>query len=197
MRKTDKNTHSFRDSNNLLINLEKGTVSEFIRDSINLRLNIDGKTYIKEQAALTELIKCYKEILEDYNYLIEKAEDKIKKTTKAKKDLKNKLEKLEKEQMNIDCLLEKKRELQQEDLQTKRNQTFKTIISNILSNKEDSTIPLLNIEYLQKDCEFQTKIEFKNELYNYLQNHAKTSDYSKTRITQEDIDYIINKIKEI
>lgn len=48
MKKNEEFKHTFRDSNQLLKHLEKGTVSEFIRDSIKLRLKIDEKAYMAE-----------------------------------------------------------------------------------------------------------------------------------------------------
>lgn len=197
MKKEDKNTYSFRDSNNLLINLEKGTVSEFIRDSIDLRLNIDDKTYIEEQATLRELIKFYEETIIAYKYVVQATDKLVKKVLKAENDATIKLEKLKKEDQNIKNLLDKKREVQDKDLNTKRKQSFETLINNILSNKDNPTIPILNIEYLQKNCEYQTKTEFKNALYKHIQEQASKIYYNNRRITQEDIVYIINKVKVI
>ena len=189
--KRDENKHSFRDSDNLLINLEKGTVSEFIRNSIKIRLNIDEKAYIEEQATLNELINFYKDKIEAYDNILEKAEEENKKINKSKKDAMIKLEKLEKERQNLEYIVKKQRALQEEDLKLKRKYTFETLINNILNNRKDPTIPLFNIEYMQKDCQYKTLKEFKKEVYKYIRD-STTIDSSKIR--QEDVDYIIKKI---
>lgn len=105
------------------------------------------------------------------------------------------LERLEKEHKNIKYLLKKQRELQEEELNRKRTLAFKTVINNILSNKEDSTIPLLNLDYLQKNCEYNTQKEFRQALFNYI--NGIRNDFTKTDIIPEDIDYVVKKITEI
>lgn len=105
------------------------------------------------------------------------------------------LERLEKEHKNIKYLLKKQRELQEEELNRKRTLAFKTVINNILSNKEDSTIPLLNLDYLQKNCEYNTQKKFRQALFNYI--NGIINDFTKTDIIPEDIDYVVKKITEI
>lgn len=194
MKKNEEFKHTFRDSNRLLKHLEKGTVSEFIRDSIKLRLEIDEKAYKKERATIEEEINFLKKRINEYDQIQDDLTKDNTRISKRKKDLETKVEKLEKEHRNIKYLLKKQRQLQEEELNKKRTLAFKTLIQNILSNKEDPTIPLLNLDYLQKNCEYKTRKEFMKALNNYIQNEA-TKDLTKTEITPENIDYVINKIK--
>lgn len=195
MKKNEEFKHTFRDSNQLLKHLEKGTVSEFIRDSIKLRLKIDEKAYMEEQATLEEQINFIQKKITEYTELQEENTKDNERISKRKKDMQIQLERLEKEHKNIKYLLKKQRELQAEELNRKRILTFKTVINNILSNKEDSTIPLLNLDYLQKNCEYNTQKEFKQALFNYIQGIR--NDFTKTDIIPEDIDYVVKKITEI
>lgn len=195
MKKNEEFKHTFRDSNQLLKHLEKGTVSEFIRDSIKLRLKIDEKAYMAEQATLEEQINFIQKKITEYTELQEENTKDNERINKRKKDMQIQLERLEKEHKNIKYLLKKQRELQAEELNRKRILTFKTVINNILSNKEDSTIPLLNLDYLQKNCEYNTQKEFKQALFNYIQGIR--NDFTKTDIIPEDIDYVVKKITEI
>ena len=71
MKKNEEFKHTFRDSNQLLKHLEKGTVSEFIRDSIKLRLKIDEKAYMAEQATLEEQINFIQKKITEYTELQE------------------------------------------------------------------------------------------------------------------------------
>ena len=195
MKKNEEFKHTFRDSNQLLKHLEKGTVSEFIRDSIKLRLKIDEKEYMAEQATLEEQINFIQKKITEYTELQEENTKDNERINKRKKDMQIQLERLEKEHKNIKYLLKKQRELQAEELNRKRTLAFKTVINNILSNKEDSTIPLLNLDYLQKNCEYNTQKEFRQALFNYIQGIR--SDFTKTDIIPEDIDYVVKKITEI
>ena len=195
MKKNEEFKHTFRDSNQLLKHLEKGTVSEFIRDSIKLRLKIDEKAYMEEQATLEEQINFIQKKITEYTELQEENTKDNERINKRKKDMQIQLERLEKEHKNIKYLLKKQRELQAEELNRKRILAFKTVINNILSNKEDSTIPLLNLDYLQKNCEYNTQKEFKQALFNYIQGIR--NDFTKTDIIPEDIDYVVKKITEI
>ena len=195
MKKNEEFKHTFRDSNQLLKHLEKGTVSEFIRDSIKLRLKIDEKAYMAEQATLEEQINFIQKKITEYTELQEENTKDNERISKRKKDMQVQLERLEKEHKNIKYLLKKQRELQAEELNRKRTLTFKTVINNILSNKEDSTIPLLNLDYLQKNCEYNTQKEFRQALFNYIQGIR--NDFTKTDIIPEDIDYVVKKITEI
>lgn len=195
MKKNEEFKHTFRDSNQLLKHLEKGTVSEFIRDSIKLRLKIDEKAYMEEQATLEEQINFIQKKITEYTELQEENTKDNERISKRKKDMQIQLERLEKEHKNIKYLLKKQRELQAEELNRKRILAFKTVINNILSNKEDSTIPLLNLDYLQKNCEYNTQKEFKQALFNYIQGIR--NDFTKTDIIPEDIDYVVKKITEI
>lgn len=195
MKKNEKFKHTFRDSNQLLKHLEKGTVSEFIRDSIKLRLKIDEKAYMAEQATLEEQINFIQKKITEYTELQEENTKDNERINKRKKDMQIQLERLEKEHKNIKYLLKKQRELQEEELNRKRTLAFKTVINNILSNKEDSTIPLLNLDYLQKNCEYNTQKEFRQALFNYI--NGIRNDFTKTDIIPEDIDYVVKKITEI
>lgn len=195
MKKNEEFKHTFRDSNQLLKHLEKGTVSEFIRDSIKLRLKIDEKAYMAEQATLEEQINFIQKKITEYTELQEENTKDNERINKRKKDMQIQLERLEKEHKNIKYLLKKQRELQEEELNRKRTLAFKTVINNILSNKEDSTIPLLNLDYLQKNCEYNTQKEFRQALFNYI--NGIRNDFTKTDIIPEDIDYVVKKITEI
>lgn len=195
MKKNEKFKHTFRDSNQLLKHLEKGTVSEFILDSIKLRLKIDEKAYMAEQATLEEQINFIQKKITEYTELQEENTKDNERINKRKKDMQIQLERLEKEHKNIKYLLKKQRELQEEELNRKRTLAFKTVINNILSNKEDSTIPLLNLDYLQKNCEYNTQKEFRQALFNYI--NGIRNDFTKTDIIPEDIDYVVKKITEI
>lgn len=195
MKKNEEFKHTFRDSNQLLKHLEKGTVSEFIRDSIKLRLKIDEKAYRKEQATLKEQMNFLQKKITEYSEIQEENTKDNERISKRKKNMQIQLERLEKEHKNIKYLLKKQREFQEEELNRNRTLAFKSVINNILSNKEDSTIPLLNLDYLQKNCEYNTQKEFKQALCNYIKDMR--NDLTKTEISSEDIDYVLNKVMEI
>lgn len=195
MKKNEEFKHTFRDSNQLLKHLEKGTVSEFIRDSIKLRLKIDEKAYMEEQATLEEQMNFLQKKITEYSEIQEENTKDNERISKRKKNMQIQLERLEKEHKNIKYLLKKQREFQEEELNRNRTLAFKSVINNILSNKEDSTIPLLNLDYLQKNCEYNTQKEFKQALCNYIK--GMRNDLTKTEISSEDIDYVLNKVMEI
>lgn len=195
MKKNEEFKHTFRDSNQLLKHLEKGTVSEFIRDSIKLRLKIDEKAYMEEQATLEEQMNFLQKKITEYSEIQEENTKDNERISKRKKNMQIQLERLEKEHKNIKYLLKKQREFQEEELNRNRTLAFKSVINNILSNKEDSTIPLLNLDYLQKNCEYNTQKEFKQALCNYIKDMR--NDLTKTEISSEDIDYVLNKVMEI
>lgn len=97
----NQKTYHFRDNNNLLENIDKGKRSRFIRDALKLKFNIDDIGYQEKQATNQELINHYHKMIEIYEKELDQLQEEVDKTKKYKKKLTIKLNKIQKQDQEL------------------------------------------------------------------------------------------------
>ena len=192
MMNKNSNVHHFRDNSNLLKDIPDGKKSEFIRESLRLRINIDEDTYIQEQVTINELKNFYNKRLEGYENELKALSQEIESIESMKKEVNIKLNDVRLMEVNLNNLiLTKKEMIKSSDIDEHRRSVSKTLIKNILYRREDPTVELLNVKYLMDKGEFKNKKEFKIYVQEYIDNNLKNGDvFIKWRLRQEDINYI-------
>ena len=97
----NQKTYHFRDNNNLLENIDKGKRSRFIRDALKLKFNIDDIGYQEKQATNQELLNHYHKMIEIYEKELDQLQEEVDKTKKYKKKLTIKLNKIQKQDQEL------------------------------------------------------------------------------------------------
>lgn len=105
----NQKTYHFRDNNNLLENIDKGKRSKFIRDALKLKFNIDDIGYQEKQATNQELINHYHKMIEIYEKELDQLQEEVDKTKKYKKKLTIKLNKIQKQDQELNNQIETKK----------------------------------------------------------------------------------------
>ncbi|WP_288976263.1 hypothetical protein [Methanosphaera stadtmanae] len=105
----NQKTYHFRDNDNLLENIDKGNRSKFIRDALKLKFNIDEIGYREKQATNKELICYYNNMIEIYEKELDRLQDEIVKTKQYKKKLKIKVNKIIKQDKELNNQIETKK----------------------------------------------------------------------------------------
>lgn len=106
----NQKTYHFRDNNNLLENIDKGKRSRFIRDALKLKFNIDDIGYQEKQATNQELINHYHKMIEIYEKELDQLQEEVDKTKKYKKKLTIKLNKIQKQDQELNNQIETKKQ---------------------------------------------------------------------------------------
>ena len=194
----NQKTYHFRDNDNLLENIDKGKRSRFIRDALKLKFNIDDIGYQEKQATNQELINHYHKMIEIYEKELDQLQEEVDKTKKYKKKLTIKLNKIQKQDQELNNQIETKKQLLEDTDKTKhRNGVAKTLIKNILLMKNNKLTEPANIEYLKAHGSFKNNNEFKIYVQEFINENVKVNDIiANTIITREDIEYVKNKINQ-
>lgn len=106
----NQKTYHFRDNDNLLENIDKGKRSRFIRDALKLKFNIDDIGYQEKQATNQELINHYHKMIEIYEKELDQLQEEVDKTKKYKKKLTIKLNKIQKQDQELNNQIETKKQ---------------------------------------------------------------------------------------
>ena len=194
----NQKTYHFRDNDNLLENIDKGKRSRFIRDALKLKFNIDDIGYQEKQATNQELINHYHKMIEIYEKELDQLQEEVDKTKKYKKKLTIKLNKIQKQDQELNNQIETTKQLLEDTDKTKhRNGVEKTMIKKILLMKNNKLQEPANIEYLKAHGSFKNNNEFKIYVQEFINENVKVNDIiANTIITREDIEYIKNKINQ-
>lgn len=192
-------THHFRDNSNLLDNVPEGKKSEYIRESLKLRANVDDTVYEQEQISINELKDFYYKGINHFDDVIEVFEEDTKLIKNMKHQYQLQLRKVLNKETELKSLIATKKELiETSDIINVRNTTAESIIRNIMYRREDPSVELLNMDFLREKCEFKTKNEFKIYVQEYVDNTFKPDMiFLKWLLKKEDIEYMklhINKM---
>lgn len=188
----DNNSHHFRDKDKLLRNVAEGKKSQFIRDSLKLKLCIDDTAYQQKQASINDLINFYVENNKMYDEEIKYTEKRVEKLKKEKKANNLKISDLKKNLNEIMDQIETKKQLiKDNDTIKHKNETARTLIKNILITRNDVGADPVNIDYLVKYGNFENKKEFSIFVQEYIKDNIKVDDIILDNILkEEDIEYI-------
>lgn len=194
----NQKTYHFRDNDNLLENIDKGNRSKFIRDALKLKFNIDEIGYREKQATNKELICYYNNMIEIYEKELDRLQDEIVKTKQYKKKLKINVNKIIKQDKELNNQIETKKRLLNDTDKTKhRNEAANTLIKNIILMKNDTLADSVNIEYLKSHGNFRNNNEFKIYVHEYIIKNVKTNSIiANTVIKPEDIEYLKNQVNQ-
>lgn len=194
----NQKTYHFRDNDNLLENIDKGNRSKFIRDALKLKFNIDDIGYREKQATNKELICYYNNMIEIYEKELDRLQDEIVKTKQYKKKLKIKVNKIIKQDKELNNQIETKKRLLDDTDKTKhRNEAANTLIKNIILMKNDAQADSVNIDYLKSHGNFRNNTEFKIYVQEYIIKNVKTNSIiANTVIKPEDIEYLKNQVNQ-
>ena len=194
----NQKTYHFRDNDNLLENIDKGNRSKFIRDALKLKFNIDDIGYREKQATNKELICYYNNMIEIYEKELDRLQDEIVKTKQYKKKLKIKVNKIIKQDKELNNQIETKKRLLNDTDKTKhRNEAANTLIKNIILMKNDTQADSVNIDYLKSHGNFRNNTEFKIYVQEYIIKNVKTNSIiANTVIKPEDIEYLKNQVNQ-
>ena len=194
----NQKTYHFRDNDNLLENIDKGNRSKFIRDALKLKFNIDEIGYREKQATNKELICYYNNMIEIYEKELDRLQDEIVKTKQYKKKLKINVNKIIKQDKELNNQIETKKRLLNDTDKTKhRNEAANTLIKNIILMKNDTLADSVNIEYLKSHGNFRNNNEFKICVHEYIIKNVKTNSIiANTVIKPEDIEYLKNQVNQ-
>lgn len=198
MENNDK-TYTFRDPEHLLDNLEQGNRSQFIRESVKLRIKLGNKIYNEELVQTEELIKYFTKRKEQLNENLIQIEEDKKKLQQMSKKAENELKRLSQEKQKILFTIEQENNIRQmDDLQTIRENAFNTVIKSIIRRRVDPEADTINLDFLYNKTRYTTKEEFKHHTLEYIEKNLHEGDLiAKNVINQEDIQYIKNKIYEM
>lgn len=198
MENNDK-TYTFRDPEHLLDNLEQGNRSQFIRESVKLRIKLGKKIYHEELVQTEELIKYFTNKQKQYQENLGQIEEDKKKLQRMNKKAENELKKLLQEKNKIIYTIEQEKKIRKmDDLETIRENAFKTVIKSIIRRRIDPEADTINIDFLYNKTRYITKEEFKHHTLEYIENNLHEGDYiAKNVMTQEDIQYIKNQVYEL
>lgn len=198
MAKKDK-TYHFRDKSKLLDEIPEGKKSEFIREALHLRINIDDAAYQQEQVSINELKAFLTKQMNNYENQLKILKDDIESVKSKKRKVQNDLRKVLGQEKEINNLINTKKQLiKTYDINQVRMTTAESIIRNVMYRREDPSLELLNIDYLREECDFKTKDELKIYVQEYITDKFRPNMlYLKWMLKQEDIQYMkvnVNKI---
>lgn len=198
MENNDK-TYTFRDPEHLLDNLETGNRSEFIRESVKLRIKLGKNIYHQELVQTEELIKYFTDKQKLYQENLSQIEEDRKKLQQMNRNAENELKKLMQEKSKIIFSIEQENKISKmDDLKIIRENVFKTVVKTIIRRRIDPEADAINIDFLYNRTQYITKDEFKHHTLEYIENNVHIGDYiAKHIITQEDIQYIKNSLYEL
>ena len=184
----NQKTYHFRDNDNLLENIDKGNRSKFIRDALKLKFNIDEIGYREKQATNKELICYYNNMIEIYEKELDRLQDEIVKTKQYKKKLKINVNKIIKQDKELNNQIETKKRLLNDTDKTKhRNEAANTLIKNIILMKNDTLADSVNIEYLKSHGNFRNNNEFKIYVHEYIIKNVKTNSIIAIQLLNQKI----------
>lgn len=192
-------SYHFRDNDNLLENISEGSKSEFIRESLRLRINIDDTAYQQEQATINELKTFYTTEIQCYDEMAEMMKEELKRIYSLKRQMKQKLTEIAYKERSINNVITTKKELiKNSNNERVRKNVAETLIRNSLHRREDPTAETLNIKYLLNHGGFTNKTELRLYIQEYIEENLKSNEvYINWILREEDINYIklnVNKI---
>lgn len=194
--KNNENNYHFRDNDNLLENIDKGKRSQFIREALKLKFNIDDVGYEEQQATNQELISHYNNMIQIYEEELDRLQAELDETRKQKKKLKIRLNNIKKKDQELNNQIETKKKLiEVSDITERRIKAAQTVIKNIILMKNDKLATPVNIEYLRNHGEFKNDKEFKIYVQEYIIKNVKINDIiADSVIKLEDIEYIKKQV---
>ena len=195
----NEKTYTFRDPEHLLDNLETGNRSEFIRESVKLRIKLGKNIYHEELLHTEELIKYFTDKQRVCQENLDQIEEDRKKLQQMNRKAENELKKLLKEKSKIIFSIEQENKISRmDDLKIIRENVFKTLVKTIIRKRIDPEADAINIDFLYNRTQYITKDEFKHHTLEYVEKNIHAGDYiAKHIITPEDIQYIINNVNEL
>jgi len=173
----------FRDNEELLKKLDKGTRSKFIRKAIKTQILLNKSVYEEEIVEINELITFYNKCLKIYDEELEQLDKECKNIKRQKKRVKDKLEKITRQQNN------RKSILQQQIIIKRRQALLDRIINNLVQDRKNKTIRSLDLNYLVHMGGYKNKKELKLHLRKYIDSLKESDPTGYPKILKKDVEY--------
>ena len=187
--------YNFRDKNDLLEHIDKGKKSSYIREALETKLEIDKKAYASQLEIKSQIIKNYKQNIDDIEGYIHMLYNEQNNMERLSENLYRKLNENIKEYHMIKQLLEKKNNI--EDQQDKREfETLEKTVTTLLRSRHDEDIKI-DLGFFKHYGNFKSKLYFKQSLLSFIDRYLKEGErYDGQYISSDDINYMKEIIEE-
>ncbi|MBE6161912.1 MAG: hypothetical protein E7Z86_06750 [Methanosphaera stadtmanae] len=187
--------YNFRDKNDLLEHIDKGKKSSYIREALETKLEIDKKAYASQLEIKSQIIKNYKQNIDDIEGYIHMLYNEQNNMERLSENLYRKLNENIKEYHMIKQLLEKKNNI--EDQQDKREfETLEKTVTTLLRSRHDEDIKI-DLGFFKHYGNFKSKLYFKQSLLSFIDRYIKEGEmFAGEYISSDDINYMKEIIKE-
>ena len=187
--------YNFRDKNDLLEHIDKGKKSSYIREALETKLEIDKKAYACQLEIKSQIIKNYKQNIKDiegYLHLLYIEQNNMEKLSE---NLYRKLCESIKEYNMIKQLIEKKKDMGDEQ-KIREFESIEKTVTTILRSRHDDEIKI-DLGFFKHYGNFKSKLYFKQSLLSFIDRYLKEGEmFDGQYISSDDINYMKEIIEE-
>jgi len=195
---TNGKKYNFRDSTELLEKIDKGTRSNFIRESIKLKMNMETQQSSIKLTEIQQLINFYNNIIKDYDTTLNTIENTRKKIIQNKKETQNRLKNTITEQIKIKTIQDTQKQIENNQKREKQRKIVcDEITNNLLEKRDNNKSPQINLEYMKTLGQYKNNKELSEDLTQHIYNLHENENIKDRQIFKEDIEYLENEIKKV